>query len=365
MSGRLRSRRSHALVYANPYINEITHCKIAYDLYQSYLLVQRLSLCAFMISIVEPLMPLKSLCQFFVLVTVASGRAVPDQDRPLNDNNIRETAFQHPGLLHSASDFERIVPKVKSKEQPWYTGWTKLTHNTNLSYVAQPHETVIRGTNADAGPENFSDLFRDIAAAYNLAARWKIEGDESYAITAANILDDWASTLQSITGTSDKYLASGLYGYQIANVAEILRSYSGWNKLNDTIAMLETKFYPLSHEFLRNHNGAEIDHYWANWDLCNIATIQAIGILSDNSSMYDEAIDYYKSGAGNGQIEKAIWKLYDDPDSPGKKLGQCQESGRDQGHAMLNFALHGVIAQQGWSQGDDLFGYLDSRILAG
>jgi hypothetical protein len=32
---------------------------------------------------------------------------------------------------------------------------------------------------------------------------------------------------------------------------------------------------------------------------------------------------------------------------------------------MLNSALHGVLAQQAWPQGDDLFGALDSRILAG
>jgi len=129
--------------------------------------------------------------------------------------------------------------------------------------------------------------------------------------------------------------------------------------------MLEKVFYPLSHEFLLEHNGRAIDHYWANWDLCNIAAIQAIDVLSDNSSMYDEAVDYYKNGAGNGQLEKAIWRLYDDSDVPEKKLGQCQESGRDQDHAMLNFALHGVVAQQAWPQGDDLFGALDSRILAG
>jgi hypothetical protein len=28
--------------------------------------------------------------------------------------------------------------------------------------------------------------------------------------------------------TSDKYLASGIYGYQMANAAEIMRTYKGW-----------------------------------------------------------------------------------------------------------------------------------------
>lgn len=49
----------------------------------------------------------------------------------------------------------------------------------------------------------------------------------------------------------------------------------------------------------------------------------------------------------------------------GKELGQTSESGRDQGHATLDYALLSVIAQTAWNQGLDLFGYSNSRILAG
>jgi hypothetical protein len=311
-------------------------------------------------------MPLRNILSVLWLVAAASGHVIPKSNHNLHSRDIRNTTFKHPGLLHTASDFERITSKVQAKEEPWYLGWTKLTDDTDVAYEARPHATVIRSFNTNTDePENYRDLFRDAAAAYALAARWKIEGNASYAETAVKILDAWSSTVKAINGTSNKYLASGLYGYQLANAAEILRSYSGWAQLNNTIAMLTTVFCPLSHEFLLEHNGRAIDHYWANWGLCNIAAIQAIGILSDSASMYDEAVDYYKNGAGNGQPEKTIWKLYDDPDVPGKKLGQCQESDRDQDHAMLNSALHGVLAQQAWPQGDDLFGALDSRILAG
>lgn len=143
-----------------------------------------------------------------------------------------------------------------------------------------------------------------------------------------------------------------------------MRTYNGWSAQN--IAkfqnMMVEVFYPLNHIFLEQHNGAAIDHYWANWDLCNIASMMSIGVLTDNRTMYDEAINYFKTGAGNGQIEKMIWKLYQ---VDGQTLGQGQEAGRDQGHAMLDFALLGVIAQTAYNQGDDLFGYLDNRILAG
>jgi hypothetical protein len=42
-----------------------------------------------------------------------------------------------------------------------------------------------------------------------------------------------------------------------------------------------------------------------------------------------------------------------------------QESGRDQGHTTLDFALLGTFCQMGWNQGDDFFGYDHNRVLLG
>lgn len=274
------------------------------------------------------------------------------------------SAFTHPGLLHSADDFKRVAAKVNAKSEPWMSGWTKLTNNRHASatYAPSPKETVYRGTGS---PENYASLFNDAHAAYQLGLRWQISGDTAFADAAAKILDAWSSTLKAVDGSSDKFLAVGLYGYQLANAAEILRGYSAWKGLDAMKEVLLDVFYPMNHNFLVNHNGAAIDHYWANWDLCNIAAIQAVGILTDNQTMYDEAVNYFKtSGKGNGNIEKMIWKLYTEEGSK-KPLGQGQEAGRDQGHALLDFGLLGVIAQQAWNQGDDLFGYLDNRILSG
>ena len=39
----------------------------------------------------------------------------------------------------------------------------------------------------------------------------------------------WLSTLKAIEGTSDRYLAAGIYGYQLSNAAEILRDYPKWS----------------------------------------------------------------------------------------------------------------------------------------
>ncbi|KAF2181156.1 chondroitin AC/alginate lyase [Zopfia rhizophila CBS 207.26] len=296
-----------------------------------------------------------------ICLNLPSPSSFPDPASPPKPFDSR-ASFTHPGLLHTASDFSRIKSYVEAQKEPWYTGWQKLVAHANPSYVPNPQPTVYRG--AGDWTENYSSLYRDAAAAYALAIYWKVTGDVTYGTAAATILDAWSSTLKVVTGSSDKYLASGIYGYQLANAAEILRAFSGWSGLQAMITMLNEVFYPMNHNFLINHNDAKIDHYWANWDLCNLCTMEAIGILSDNQTMFSEAITYFKSGGGNGAIEKAIWILYEETDS-GKPLGQGQEAGRDQGHAMLDFALLGVLAQQAYNQGTDLFAYLSNRILAG
>ncbi|EJD52325.1 putative GPI anchored protein [Auricularia subglabra TFB-10046 SS5] len=276
-------------------------------------------------------------------------------------------AFVHPGLLHTNADLTRIKGRVDKKEQPWVTGWNKLIANSHaqISYAARPQTVVYRGSDGTHS-ENYGTLYNDAHAAYQLAIRWKVSGDTQYADAAGRILSAWGSTLTGIGGSSDKFLASGLYGYQLANAAEILRTYAPWANVNLTQfnSMMSRVFLPMNLDFFTRHNDAKVDHYWANWDLCNMASMMAIGVLTDNSTAFDYVINYFKTGAGNGAIEKMVWKLYSEAGS-GKQLGQGQEAGRDQGHATLDFALLGVIAQQAYNQGQDLFAYQNNKILAG
>ncbi|RUM24594.1 cell wall anchor protein [Rhizobium vallis] len=270
--------------------------------------------------------------------------------------------FVHPGLLQTQSDFDRIIAQLKAKSEPTVSGWQRLINNSHssLKYSPRPVLLVVRGKNP-SNPENYALLFNDAAAAYALALRWKIGGDDAYADRAIKVLNAWSSTLTAVDGSSDKFLASGIYGYELANAAEIMRTYKGWSAddFSKFQNMMLTIFYRMNHDFLVNHNGAKIDHYWANWDLCNIASMLAIGVLTDRKDIYKEAIDYLYNGAGNGAFHKMFWKVYDGG------LAQGQEAGRDQGHAMLDIALIGAICQMAWSQGDDLFGYDNNLVLAG
>lgn len=273
-----------------------------------------------------------------------------------------DVPFVHPGLLNTQKDFDRMRERVGRGASPWNEDWKRLQSNKHdsLDWKPNPQSVVIRGFNGK-DKENYAALYNDIAAAYADCLDWKVSGDKAKADEAVLILNAWSSKLVQITGTSDKYLASGIYGFELASAAEILRTYSGW-KAKDFKGFQEMMlrvFYPMNHDFLTEHNGAKIDHYWANWDLANTSSMIAIGVLTDRRDIYNEARNYYLHGAGNGSLQHTVWKLYDGG------LGQWQESGRDQGHSNLGIGLAGAICQIAWNQGDDLFGADDNRLLKG
>ena len=267
--------------------------------------------------------------------------------------------FVHPGLLHTEADFDRMRTKVAANAQPWLAGWNALQANgrSQLGATPRPLATVIRG----GDDQNFAQMYIDIARTYQLALRWKVSQDTRYADLAVVFLNAWSSTLTSIQGNADRFLAAGIYGHQFANAAEIMRSYPGWaaSDFARFQNMMLTVFYPLNHSFLVNHNGSEITNYWANWDQCTLASMLAIGVLCDRADIYDEALSYYKAGQGNGAGLQAVYHVH-----PGY-LGQWQESGRDQGHCTLGIGLAGVFCEMAWNQGDDVYGYENNRFLAG
>lgn len=279
--------------------------------------------------------------------------------------SVSSAAFVHPGALHTAQDFTRINTYLANQVEPHNTTWTLLSASTyaQSSYQPTPKETVYRGYNG-VDSENYPSLYRDTAAAYQLAIRWRITNDTSYADAAINILNSWAESLVAIEGTSDKYLASGLYGYQMANAAELMSDYTGWDSSNKTATgkMLTDVFGAMNTRFMEEHNGQDYYHYYANWDLCNLASLLAIGIFTDNQTMYDYALDWVRTGPSNGALPVFAIANYTESGS-NKVLTQGQEAGRDQGHSTLDMVLFGIVAQQAYNQGDDLFAEYGNEIL--
>ncbi len=265
----------------------------------------------------------------------------------------------HPGMLHTNADFTRMAAKVAANAQPWKGSWDLLvaSSNSQSTWGPRPVGTINRGTS----PDNSALLYNDAAAAYQNALRWKVTGNVAHANKAVEILNAWGYTLTAITGNADRFLAAGLYGYQMANAAEIMRTYSGWAAadFNQFKSMMLSVFYPMNNDFLLNHNTANIQNYWANWDLCNMASILSIGILCDDQAKIDQAVNYFKTGGGNGAINNAVPILH----SP--TLGQWQEAGRDQEHSLMGVGLMAVICEMAWNQGIDLYAYNNNRFMAG
>jgi hypothetical protein len=265
-----------------------------------------------------------------------------------------QAAFVHPGCLSDQNDINRMKANYLTTE-PWKTGWTNLTTNTfaQSNRVPNPVQVVVRGCGAACG-ENYTSCMQDAATAYQDALQYVITGNTSNANCAVNVLNAWARTLTSISNCcSDHYLLAGLQGYQFACAAELMRGYSGWSAADFSSfkSWMVNVWYTENHNFLVNHNGACLSHYWANWDLCNMASMIAIGVLCDDQAKFDEAVNYYKTGAGSGALNQLVYYLH------GPGLGQWQESGRDQGHSKLGVGLAGVFLEIAWKQGVDLYAY--------
>jgi hypothetical protein len=286
--------------------------------------------------------------------------------------SLAMTSIRHSALLHTEADFTRMRSKIDAGAQPWIAGRDSLTGDgyAQLGANPRPLATVVRGTgvtdaNGNAVTQNFAQMFIDMERTYRLALRWKISGDTRYADLAVTFLNAWSSTMTTLTGNADRFLAAGIYGYQWAAAAEIMRSYPGWASADITRfqTLLIDVFYPQANRFISDHNGTEftkITNYWANWDLCTLCGIYAIGVFCDRLDLCNQALDYYvRGGRGNGAAAHNVYVLH-----PGY-LGQWQESGRDQGHATLGISLAGALCEMAWNQGVDLYGYWNNRFLAG
>jgi len=296
--------------------------------------------------------------------TTGSSGNTSDTNGSGANSPTSSAVFVHPGLLHTASDFDRMAQNVAAGEKPWIDGWKILIANwhSSLTYTPRPQAIVSRG-NDGVHPDNSRILFNDVAAAYACALRWKISGDSRYADKSIQIMNGWAYTLTQLAATCgcdrdhDGILMAGLQGYQFANAGEIMRTYTGW-AANDFAAfqgMMKNLFYPVNvGSYLHSHLSS-----YSNWDLCCVASAMAIGVLCDEPAMFQSAVDYFKTGFGNGCIRQTVYWLH-----PGY-LGQTQESGRDQGHDTLSIGLAAVICEQAWNQGIDLYGYDNNRFLAG
>lgn len=322
-----------------------------------------------------------AVCLFMMLICSCSDIEPGNNNIDDWDDVADYTArIQHPCMLHTEADFNFVKEKVNSGQQPWKNAYNHLivSKHAQSNWVATPVKLLARldYTNWAAkypnDYNNYTKLMYDAASAYQLALRWKISGDDQYAAAGIKILNSWASTCTGYIVDANgnfidpnEYLI-GMQIYQLANAAEILRAYNGWDTADFTKykQWMVDVFYPHASKFLSLHNGVSCPlHYWLNWDLAQMTAILSIGILTEDNYKINEAIKYFKAGIGAGNIVNAVPFMHDDPDSE-QTIGQCQESGRDQGHATLTVSLMAIFCQMAKNVGEDLFTYDNNRAQA-
>lgn len=312
-----------------------------------------------------------------------------------NANAVYDTnrGFIHPGGLHTQADFDRIKQQLADGNKKVTEAMNKLrmAEYAQPTTATYPTETIVRGGSG----ENYINTCRGAAIAYQNALRWKIEDNQACAKHAVEVLMKWCNTTKNVTGSSDQFLAFGLYGYQFAQAAELMRDYEGWKPADfeKFKKWMLNIWYQGSIDFLRRHNGTWENggkwwqapgHYWSNWGLCNAMCVLSIGVLCDDVFIYNQglgAIKYDQVGTfknprtdnpilADGLTEflgNFVVTTYPSELETGAygKLGQLNESGRDAGHAAMSLGLAVDIAHQIWNQGDDLFAYMDHRLAAG
>jgi autotransporter-associated beta strand protein len=262
--------------------------------------------------------------------------------------------FVHPGGLHNQADLDRMKAHVLAGDHPWIDGWNRFLADTGNVLAFNPRATPNMGNSR----QNASG---DAHIAYNAFLRWYISGDTAYADKAVQICNAWSATVNQVPSGTDIPGLSGIPVFEFAMVGELLRIYPGWASADfDRFKnMMLTYWYPVCHDFLTNHNGTCVTHWWANWDACNLGALIAIGVLCDDRAIFDEGVNYFETGVGAGSMPNAVYYIH-----PGG-LGQWQESGRDQEHAQLGVGLLGAACEIAWKQGVDLYGFDDNRLLKG
>ena len=257
--------------------------------------------------------------------------------------------FTHPGVTHTQASIDFVNDKIASEEEPWASAWKRVqaSRYADLDWNPQPHAHVERGpyNRPDIGSSEFT---ADANAAYQHALLWALTGKQAHAKKAADILNGWSTKLETISN-HDARLLVGMEGYKYCNAAELLKhTWDGWSKDEQAKfeKMLRDIFYPIIKDFYPSANG--------NWDASMLQTMLAMGVYLDDRAMFDRGVEYYLNGKGNGAVRNYF-----------KPSGQCQETGRDQGHTQMGLGFLACTCEIAWNQGVDLFGAYDNRLLKG
>lgn len=256
---------------------------------------------------------------------------------------INAQPFTHPGIDMSKTDLEYMRNNVLEKVKPWEQYFETIRKSVNLNTKITPHAHIISG--ALTGGD---DLFQSSHLAYQCAILWYITKEEKYAQKAIEIITLWSSSLRSFNENDAKLIAA-LTGYEFCNAAEILRyDYPKWTpkETEKMKKLMMTIYLPTLRYYFSEANG--------NWDAAIMHTLLSIAVFTDNKELFDNTIYHYLHAKANGSLIKYIYPN-----------GQCQETTRDQGHALMGLYEYAGAARIAYIQGRNLLDAANFRLALG
>ena len=291
--------------------------------------------------------------------------------------------FVHPGIDVSQADIDRARKFVSEGREPWAGAFVALKAS---GYSNPDIDVSDRGTTLSTLQCN-GTIGRDGRRAHDLALLYRLTDDERYATKAIEFLNansHYADLNASGTGPLD-------FGkiYLLVEAAELVRSHPGWAKADKVrfAKMLRDVFWPQ----LKNGDPRR----YGNQGLFAYRGALAIAIFLDDEKKYDRVWRYlngmphreddepFVSGPPITDLKVDVTEFQRERRLKGREQqvadygydeqlryyiyanGQCQESSRDQTHAMVGLFQYVAIAEAFWLQGDDLYSACGNRILRG
>ena len=268
------------------------------------------------------------------------------------DVNVR--IFNHPGILLTMEDLERMKVHIQAKEEPWYSDYQRMVNSVPYDVASFDYQTKVfsnvgrGGAPSDSG--NIGYFEKGGNAAYFNALQWVITGDHRYADKAADILSQWANTLKVIDGR-DRILGAGINANKYASAAEIIRYYhGGYSGYSDAdFKALKDMMINVVYPVIQDAGVPMLAN--GNWDVAALVSMMAIGVLCDNTEIFDRAMSLYQDIHTNGSIFAYV-----------NDSGQTMETGRDQAHAMLALGYMAEIGLIAKNQNEDLYSLYNNRL---
>ncbi len=264
-------------------------------------------------------------------------------------------SLEHPGVLHNMKSIERmraIVAEANGNEPAYKTYLLmKADARAQSDYKIQgPFEYIARQGDYAFTKRQYE---YDFGAVYLNTLMWLATENEAHAKKAIEILTKYADTLKEIPEHNDARLLAGLLSFQIAFALDMLNStYDGMQQADyeKVDRMLRNVFLPWLDAFYATKPDTN-----GNWGLIVSRGYLSLAILWNDVDMYKKTVKFLLRGYDNGTFPNYI-------DS---ETGQCQESGRDQGHVQLGLGAACSICEIAYKQGNDLYGALNNLVMKG